>query len=245
MKKTKKRMTLHASLFLAIAVLMLLLPFATAAAQEPPAADLTALRGGFTVCLDAGHGGIDPGAVVALADGTEVREKDLTLLVAQKTADLLRARGYRVCMTREEDSRRSNGGQRDELQERLAYCHTAGADLTLSLHANAYRGEGRAYGARVYYNPASEAATACAEHCAQAISEHTGGMVGRAARTEADGSFLILSDPDLSALLVEMGFLTDEHERSLMCGEEWQSAFANALADAVDRCLLQEAGAPI
>ncbi len=57
-----------------------------------------------TVFLDAGHGGVDPGAVGRTKSGATVYEKDLTLPVELDTAALLRADGYRVVVSR------TNGG---------------------------------------------------------------------------------------------------------------------------------------
>ena len=57
-----------------------------------------------TVFLDAGHGGLDPGAVGTTSAGTTVDEGTETLPVELDTAALLRARGYRVVVSRTEDS---------------------------------------------------------------------------------------------------------------------------------------------
>lgn len=57
-----------------------------------------------TVFLDAGHGGVDPGAVGTTESGKTVYEKNLALRVELDTAALLRADGYRVVVSR------TNGG---------------------------------------------------------------------------------------------------------------------------------------
>lgn len=57
-----------------------------------------------TVFLDAGHGGVDPGAVGTTQAGAEVHEGTLTLPVELDTAALLRARGYRVVVSRTGDT---------------------------------------------------------------------------------------------------------------------------------------------
>jgi N-acetylmuramoyl-L-alanine amidase len=53
-----------------------------------------------TVFLDAGHGGVDPGAVGKTEAGVTVYEKNLTLRVELDTAALLRAAGFRVVVSR-------------------------------------------------------------------------------------------------------------------------------------------------
>jgi N-acetylmuramoyl-L-alanine amidase len=56
-----------------------------------------------TVFIDPGHGGFDPG-VVGTAGGQQVLEKDVTLAVGTRLAALLRGDGYRVVMSRTQDS---------------------------------------------------------------------------------------------------------------------------------------------
>lgn len=92
----------------------------------------------FVVVLDPGHGGIDPGA-----DQGGVLEKDLMLIFALELRDMLiRSGDVDVILTRSDDRFVS-------LDRRVAIAHQAGADLFLSLHADALS-EGQARGATVY-----------------------------------------------------------------------------------------------
>ena len=50
------------------------------------------------VVVDAGHGGVDPGAPMVTREG--MREKDITLQVALKLGDALKQRGVDVVYTR-------------------------------------------------------------------------------------------------------------------------------------------------
>ncbi|MCK8462526.1 N-acetylmuramoyl-L-alanine amidase [Aliiroseovarius sp. S1339] len=94
--------------------------------------------GDLVVVLDPGHGGIDPGAE---RDG--VVEADLMLTFAlQLKETLLRAGGFKVVLTRERDVF-------VPLEERVTIARRAGADVFLSLHADALA-QGRATGATVY-----------------------------------------------------------------------------------------------
>ncbi|MBA4350426.1 MAG: N-acetylmuramoyl-L-alanine amidase [Rhodobacter sp.] len=135
-----------------------------AALPEPPewalpkAAELPAptLRGTgpLTVVLDPGHGGIDPGAE---RDGHT--EAELMLTFARELKELLvRDGGFRVVMTREEDVF-------VPLETRISFAHAVGADVFLSLHADALA-EGEAVGATIYTlseDASDEAARALAE----------------------------------------------------------------------------------
>ncbi len=96
--------------------------------------------GVLRVILDPGHGGIDPGAEV---DG--LNEAELMLQFARELREvLLRAGGFEVVMTREEDVF-------VPLETRISLARSAGADVFLSLHADALpEGAGSASGATVY-----------------------------------------------------------------------------------------------
>jgi len=78
------------------------------------------------VVLDAGHGGKDLGAVSIR--GT--KEKELTLAMARRVADALRANGIEVVLTRGTDVFVS-------LSDRARMANASGADLFVSIHANA------------------------------------------------------------------------------------------------------------
>ncbi|MGR3659706.1 MAG: N-acetylmuramoyl-L-alanine amidase [Paracoccaceae bacterium] len=90
------------------------------------------------VVLDPGHGGIDPGAE---SGGTI--EADLMLTFAKELQELLiRAGNFEVVLTRDDDVF-------VPLEARVSLARKAGADVFLSLHADALV-EGRASGATVY-----------------------------------------------------------------------------------------------
>jgi N-acetylmuramoyl-L-alanine amidase len=109
---------------------------ADAPAPAPPSANA---RGGFSmarqlglrvgrIVIDAGHGGRDPGA-----QGPGYTEAQLTLDIALRLEKLLaKEPGVEVVLTRRTD-------EYVGLQERTAIANREGADLFLSIHANASR----------------------------------------------------------------------------------------------------------
>lgn len=83
----------------------------------------------FRVVIDPGHGGSDRGAIYD--NGTLlVSEKDVTLLLAKQVAAQLRAKGFKVVLTRTSD-------QEVPLGERTALANRLRADVFISLHMNA------------------------------------------------------------------------------------------------------------
>lgn len=92
------------------------------------------------VVIDPGHGGHDPGAI---NQDRNLREKDVTLALAQAVRDRIVAQGrVRVALTRDGDSYLG-------LQERYELARKMGADLFISLHADAADNAG-AQGATIY-----------------------------------------------------------------------------------------------
>jgi len=103
------------------------------------------------VVIDAGHGGVDPGAIAA----NGAYEKNITLAVAREVKKILEAEGrYRVKLTRENDIF-------IKLPDRVRIARKAGADLFISLHADTI-GRSAVRGASVYTlsDKASDAETA-------------------------------------------------------------------------------------
>lgn len=85
------------------------------------------IRRTFTVVVDAGHGGKDPGALSR--NGT--KEKDIVLDIARRLKKGLEEKGFRVTMTRDRDEFIS-------LEERTEIATRVKADLFVSIHANSH-----------------------------------------------------------------------------------------------------------
>lgn len=113
-------------------------------------------KGRIRVMLDPGHGGIDPGAEVG-----GLREADLMLGFARELREaLLKDGAFDVAMTRDDDVF-------VPLETRLTIARASGADLFLSLHADALpEGAGQASGATVY-TLSAEASDAASQRLAE------------------------------------------------------------------------------
>ena len=93
----------------------------------------------FTIAIDPGHGGRDPGAIGK--KGTQ--EKDITLAVAKKMKTLInRTPGFKAILTRESD-------RYVILRNRVKKARENRADLFISVHADSFKSP-RVEGASVY-----------------------------------------------------------------------------------------------
>jgi N-acetylmuramoyl-L-alanine amidase len=108
------------------------------------------------VVIDAGHGGRDPGAIGADAQGRKVQEKDITLALALALRDeLLRSGRIRVALTRDDD-------RILPLPHRPEVARLLDADLFVSIHADSAGEQDNVSGASIYTlsNDASSEAAA-------------------------------------------------------------------------------------
>lgn len=92
------------------------------------------------IMLDPGHGGSDPGKI---NERLGINEKTLTLDVARRAKRLLEAEGFRVVLSRDDDSFVA-------LPQRAAAARAAKADVFVSIHFNALPRDSRTSGVEVY-----------------------------------------------------------------------------------------------
>jgi N-acetylmuramoyl-L-alanine amidase len=169
-----------------------------------------------TVVIDAGHGGQDRGGV----PGQRYVEKIYTLDVAQRVKARLRAAGFKVVMTRDDDTFVGLG-------QRCAIANSQRDAVFLCIHFNSAPREG-ASGIETYYYSPQSASFAAAVHP----------RLVRAAGTEdrhiRSRGYYVLRFTRIPAVLVECGFLTNREEGGRIAGSsEHRQRLANALADAV------------
>jgi N-acetylmuramoyl-L-alanine amidase len=215
----------------------------------------------FTVVLDPGHGGLDPGA-----EREGVSEKDLMLSFARMLADVLRRAGVEVVLTRGEDVFVS-------LQSRVAIAHQAQGDLFISLHADSLE-QGGAKGATVY-TLSDEASDTATEHLAErhnrsdiiagadltgsddqvaqvlldlarretgpraaALAFHLAeGMAGAGGpmnrRPLREAGFSVLKSADIPSVLIEIGFLSSTRDLANLADPLWRQGMARGIAQGV------------
>jgi N-acetylmuramoyl-L-alanine amidase len=185
-------------------------------ASEAPRVSVTPGRGQLVV-IDPGHGGHDPGAIAV----NGVYEKDITLSVASKVAGLLRGRGYRIVMTRQDD-------RFIELEDRAALANRLGADLFVSIHADSAPDPGIQGSTAYVAEAASVGAMRAARYVSTAID--TTGINSRGIR-RAD--YRVLVQTRCPAVLVELGYLSNYSEAARLQSATVQNRLAAAIANGV------------
>lgn len=186
--------------------------------------DLSSLTG-QVIALDPGHGGIDSGAK---SNGME--EKDITLAISLKLADILKANGAQVVMTREGDNdyyTRGKGGKRNDLMKRTEIINASGARLFVSIHCNAIRDE-RQKGAQVFYGNADN--KGLAEIAQRALKTFP---PGNRRQAKQDNDIILLNATTVPGILVETGYITNKIEAGLLADTSYQQKLADQIAKAL------------
>ncbi|GAB7387255.1 N-acetylmuramoyl-L-alanine amidase CwlD [Bacillaceae bacterium] len=194
---------------------------------------------GVVIVLDAGHGGIDGGAV----GQNGVIEKEVTLSIARKLRDFLQQAGALVLMTREEDKDLAGAGTKgtarrktEDLKERVRFVNESMADFLISIHLNAIPSP-RWYGAQTFYSPGRKES----EKMAYFIQAEIRDKLGNTTRVpkKVDDIFLLRSIK-VPAVLVEVGFLSHPREARLLASDGYQTKMANAIYQGILRYCTEE-----
>lgn len=168
------------------------------------------------VLLDAGHGGADIGLSNDLLE-----EKAVTLAIAKKVQIMLENYGYQVILIRPEDTRMSK-------EERIQAAAESQADLLVSIHLN-YSEDPSLSGVETYYRKGSDESRYLAEQIqAEAIKESE----AKDGKAKA-GSFTILDEVELPAVLVEAGYVSNEREAGSLSDDSYQNLVAKGIARGV------------
>ena len=174
----------------------------------------------ITVVIDAGHGGRDTGAMSPHG----LPEKDANLRLAKAVRNELVKRGYKVVMTREDDTF-------VELYDRPKVAHKANADLFVSIHHNA---PGYASNPFTIRSQSVYAWNALGERLAKAIN---GRMAAADPMLANDGvlhaNFAVTRNPEIPSCLIEADFITHPDGEIAAWDFSHRPVVATAIADGI------------
>ena len=214
------------------------------------------------VAIDAGHGGIDPGAI-----GKNVQEKQVTLEVARMIKSLVdKQHGMQGFLVRDND-------QFIPLRKRTQIARDHKADLFLSIHADSFR-DHRAKGASVYTLSLRGATSEHAKMLAK--KENAADLIGGINISEKDdilasvlldltqthsmeasidvagqilkglkkvgplhkkqveqAGFMVLKSPDIPSILIELAFISNPKDEQRLRSTKYQKEMSQAVVKGV------------
>lgn len=206
------------------------------------------LSEGYKVIIDPGHGGDDVGAI----GPSGIKEKDITLKIAQELKKILKEKGVNAQLTREKDENLS-------VEERANFANSNKGDLFLSIHNNSFKTY-NIRGSETYYlsiepfeelyseNLKTNQNTSIdlilwdlaqskflkdSAYFAELVQKELDKLWEIPPRGIKQAPLKVLSGVTMPAVLVEIGFISNPKEEKIMQNDEFLYKIAKSLSEAI------------
>ena len=168
------------------------------------------------VVIDPGHGGKDPGTIGI----SGVQEKNIILPISRDVSQILSRNGIQVIMTRSSDYFVS-------LEGRAEMANRVGADLFISIHANAINlSRPDVNGLETYYFISGQ-------ELAETIHRNVLQRMNVRDRRVRSARFYVLRKTYMPSVLVEVGFLTGREDYANLQRADYRRRMAEAIANGI------------
>ncbi len=184
------------------------------------------------VVLDAGHGGVDGGAIFS-----DIKEKDITLDVVLLTRYYLVQRGIYVEFTRDTDrdvsgwDKYQKGRHRKDLQERARILD--GGSVGVSIHVNT-SASANEKGAMAFYARGSEQGEMLASRI---LAELEKVQSLNHPKPIPRSNLYLLANTQVPVVLVELGFISNAEDRANLLDADRREEMAMAIATGIIKYL--------
>ena len=179
-----------------------------------------------TICIDAGHGGTDSGAVdpiqTSKGDKINTLEKVLNRKVADKTIKKLKELGFKVIETRAGDTTMS-------LNDRVKIANNANVDMFISIHFNAASPGAHGIETFKYRNTKNPVSHKLAENVHKQLIQNTK-LYDRGVK---ESGFYVIKYTNMPAILVELGFITNDKEEKTINDNKFLEKCANSIVNGI------------
>lgn len=186
------------------------------------------------IIIDAGHGGEDGGAVVQ----NNNFEKDINLVIAQKTNDILSLFGFNTKMVRntdvliyDSDSKTQRQKKNSDLRNRLKLMENFNNCLYISIHQNKYD-DSRIWGAQTFYSPNDEESPILAEFIQSSIVTLIQPNNKRAI-TKTGTNVFVIYNATKPAIMIECGFMSNNDELLKLKDDKYQNQMSFSISNGI------------
>ena len=182
---------------------------------------------GKVIYIDAGHGGVDPGAMYK-----DIMEKDINLNISKILEDKLTKLGAIVYLTRYGDYdlavNNTINRKRSDLSRRGNIINSSMCDLFVSIHLNAESTEVWR-GAQVFYDDVNDKN----EEFAKILQSNFKKVLYSKREYKLTNEMYLQKRIERPGVLIEVGFLSNANDRYLLKQESYQNKVANVIADSM------------
>lgn len=182
---------------------------------------------GKTIVLDAGHGGIDDGAI-----SNYIIEKELNLIIVKKLEQELVSRGATVYLTRKEDNDLSTttvNRKRNDLYNRAKFINNISPNIYISIHLNSTTSSAWK-GLQVFYTNKNEEN----KEIASIITEHLNENISNVRKIKENNTYYMYKHIYSPGVLIEAGFISNPGENYLLRKEWYQDKLVRLIAEAIE-----------
>lgn len=187
------------------------------------------------VIIDAGHGGVDGGAVSC----TGAYESNINLEIALKLNDLMRLLGIRTVMIRQTDCSVYTNGETiaakkiSDIKERVRIVNSTPNAILLSIHQNNFH-DSRYSGAQVFYSAHADSRD-LAEKMQSSFRSNLNPMNKRSIK-RSSGVYL-MEHTNCPGILVECGFLSNPEEEAKLRNHAYQTKICSVISTTISQYL--------
>lgn len=182
---------------------------------------------GRVIYLDAGHGGLDVGAIKG-----NVYEKDLNLKIVKKIAYKLGGKGAIVYLTRDGDYDLANKNvlnrKRSDLTKRAKLINESKADMYLSIHLNSTI-QSNWRGLQIFYTTKNKKN----EEIAKFMNKFIQKRMSTVREVKKDNSYYMYKQIKVPGILIEAGFISNPSDLYLLKQDSYQNRLALIITDGI------------
>lgn len=179
----------------------------------------------FTVVIDPGHGGLDPGSI---GYKTKAKESEINLAVSLYLYKLLENFKINVILTRNNSDGlygiSSKNYKKRDMQKRKDIINAINPDIVVSVHMNSYVRH-NLRGAQVFYDKHSKEG----EQLALCIQDQFSTRLPASDKGISIGDYYMLKCTAQASVIAECGFLSNEEDEKLLISKEYQQKLADCI----------------
>lgn len=182
-------------------------------------------RNNYTIVIDAGHGGPDPGSI---GYKTKVYESEINLKISKMLQLKLEEAGINTVLTRSSSDALAEGRGRAfkkrDMEMRRDIIKESRPNMVISVHQNSFTNHSL-HGAQVFYDKTSE----ISKNIAESIQTEFQKNLDHANKSISPGDYYMLKCTTAPSVIVECGFLSNETEEKLLQTNEYQQKIVDSI----------------